>query len=268
MKFTKHEEKCQQSLNGLEEWINKLLDLADEILKSAKCSDNDHLGFMALCFLSRQVDHIQSVIRLVPNRDATLIARSMIEGLCQLCWAAQTPIELPLKWRTFGYVHDWRRQQIKINRGESITPDQQASNEIGLKKYGNLFYTKEARKAVSQNLPLPLDPYHRDWKCGMQIKQICDCVNAGDLYQEVYKSFSEWHHWDTAGIGEALSWNNNKVTFSSLSPSNSAMALAVGFQCLIQTIELTNNHLSLARELQIAIIGDGYIKWHQDSRVL
>ena len=46
------------------------------------------------------------------------------------------------------------------------------------------------------------------------------------------------------------------------------MALATGFQCLLQTIELINKHLSLARESQIASIRDGYIKWHQDRKHL
>ena len=76
--------------------------------------------------------------------------------------------------------------------------------------------------------------------------------------------FSDWHHWGTAAIGETLSWNENKVTFSSSSSSNSAMALATGFQCLLQTIELTNEHFLFAKESQIDSIRDGYIKWHKD----
>lgn len=268
MKDNPHEEKCQQALSGLETWVNKLLDLADEILEDAKYLDDDHLGFMALCFLGKQINHIQSIVTLVPNRDAILIARSMIEGLCQLLWAAQEPTERPLKWRAFGYIYDWRLQQVKIDRGESIDSSQQKSNELGIQKYGKLFYTKEARSAISQNQPLPPDPYHKKWTCGIQVKQICDCVDAGNLYKEVYSFFSDWHHWGTAGIGETLSWNEEKVTFYSSSSSSSAMALATGFQCLLQTIDLTNEHLSLAKELQIASIRDGYIKWHQDRNHL
>jgi Family of unknown function (DUF5677) len=268
VKVTPHEEKCQQALGGLETWINKLLDLANETIEGAECLDDDHLGFMALCFLSRQIDHIQSIVTLVPNRDAILIARSMIEGLCQLLWAAQKPMERPLKWRAFAYIHDWRLQKVKSDRGESIDPNQQKFNELGIQMYGKLFYTKEARSAINQNQPLPPDPYHQSWKCGTQIKQICDCVEAGDLHKEIYSSFSDWHHWGTAGIGEALSWNANKGTFSSSSSSNSAMALATGFSCLLQTLELTNEHLSFSRELQIASIRDGYIKWHQDRDIL
>jgi hypothetical protein len=268
MKVNPHEEKCHEALSGLVEWINKLLDLANEIMESTECSEDDHLGFMALCFLNRQIDHIQSIVMLVPNRDTSLIARSMMEGLCQILWAAQKPTELPLKWRTFAYIHDWRLQQVKIGLGELIDPNQEKSNEIGLRKYGQLFYTKDARSAISQKQQLPSDPYHKSWTCGTQVTQIFDCVSTNYLLKEIYSSFSDWHHWGTAGIAETLSWHENKLTFSSSSSSNSAMALTMGFLCLLQTIELTNEHLSFARESQIALIRDGYIKWHQDRDCL
>ena len=45
------------------------------------CSEEDHLQFMTLCFLSKQLGHAKSVHALVPNRDAILICRSMIDGL-------------------------------------------------------------------------------------------------------------------------------------------------------------------------------------------
>ena len=189
MKSNPHEEKCHQALSGLETWINKLLDLANETVENAESLDDDHLGFLALCFLSRQIDHIQSIVTLVPNRDATLIARSMIEGLCQLLWAGQEPMSRPLKWRAFAYIHDWRLMMAKINRGELVDPNQKESNELAIQEYGWFFYTKEAKLAIRQNQPLPSDPYHKTWTCGTQLKQICDCVDAGDLHKEVYSSF-------------------------------------------------------------------------------
>jgi hypothetical protein len=168
-----------------------------------------------------------------------------------------------LQWRTFAYIHDWRLLRAKNDRGESIDPEQQKSNDLGIQKHGMLFYTPAARSAIGQNRRLPPDPYHKTWTCGTQVKQICDCVGAGALYNEIYSSFSDWHHWGTAGIGNLLSWNGNRVIASSVSTSP-AVALATGFQCLLQTIELTSKHLTLAKESQIAFIRDGYIKWHQE----
>ena len=129
MKTTSHEEKCQQTLSGLEIWINKLVGMVHEIVVSAEYLDDDHLGFMALCFLVRQTNHIQSIVKLIPNRDSILIARSMVEGLYQLLWAAQEPTKRPLKWRVFAYVHDWRLLQKKIACGELIDPNQQQKNQ-------------------------------------------------------------------------------------------------------------------------------------------
>jgi hypothetical protein len=42
------------------------------------------------------------------------------------------------------------------------------------------------------------------------------------------------------------------------------MALATGFQCLLKTIEITNEHLSFTKGLQIDSIRDGYIQWHKE----
>src|SRR5882672_4123436 len=84
-----------------------------EAIDHIRYREQDHLAFMALCFLSKQIDHAKSIIALVPGRDTILIARSMIEGLCQLLWAAKAPNVLPLQWRTFAYVHDWRIMRSK-----------------------------------------------------------------------------------------------------------------------------------------------------------
>lgn len=258
-----HEERCEKALTGLQEWVHKLSELANEIVESAQCLDNDDLGIMSLCFLRRQIHHVQSVDTLFPNRDIILIARSMIEGLYLLLWAAQIPTERPLKWRAFAYVHSWRLQQDEIKRGESINPEQQKSTEMGLQEYGKLFYVKKAKLAVEKGTALPTDPYHKTWTCGTPLSTICSSVEAYDTYKTIYSSFSDWHHWGTAGIGETLSLIDDKVIFYSSSSSKSATALAMVFQCLLQTMELTNEHLSLAKELQISKIRDEYIKWNQ-----
>lgn len=95
------EQRAEQALPELRDWLNRLLALTDEMAYGVKYSDEDHLSFMALCFLGKQVDHARSVILLIPSRDAVLVARSMIEGLVQLLWAESHPDVLPLKWREF-----------------------------------------------------------------------------------------------------------------------------------------------------------------------
>src|SRR6266508_3533410 len=171
-------EKAQRDLPGLCQWVNRLLALANEILPNIRYSEEDHLGFMALCFLSKQIDHLQSIVTLIPSRDAILVARSMIEGLCQLLWATKEPTTLPLQWRVFAWVHDWRLMQTEIAQGRPVAPERRTAIEEALQKYGDQFLTKQARVARKQGTPLPLDPYHDNWRCGRQLRQICEAVGG------------------------------------------------------------------------------------------
>jgi hypothetical protein len=257
------DEKAERDLPGLRQWVNRLLALADEILANVQYSEEDHLGFMALCFLSKQIDHMQSIDTLIPSRDAILVARSMIEGLCQLLWAAREPTTLPLQWRTFVWVHDWRVMQAKVAQGETVEPERRTAIENALQQYGNPFLTKKARIARTQGTPLPSDPYHENWRCGRQLRQICESVGGADLYQMVYQSFSDWHHWGVGGLGAAIVRHGKRVVYSSLSPTDAAAALACGFQCLLQTAELTDKHLRIGLASKISELRNGYVTWHQ-----
>ena len=118
-------ERALRDLPSLRDRAEKLVDLSEKLSKEIKCDENDHLGCMAVLFLYRQIDHLQSIITLIPNKDTILIARSMIEGLCQILWAAQQPEERPLKWRAFAYVSDWRLIEAKRSRGEQIDLQEQ-----------------------------------------------------------------------------------------------------------------------------------------------
>lgn len=264
MDYNLHEESCQEALDGLIIRSHNLVDLSNMVVQDARCREDDHFGFMGLLFVSRQIDHIQCLAALGQQRDAMLIARSMIEGLCMLKWAAQSINERPLMWRAFSYVHDWRTHCRKVQSGEAVDPLQQAKIESGLATYGHLFYTNNTRRAQEARQDLPSDPYHKDWKCGTQIKQICESVGGSVLHQEIYSTFSDWHHWGISTMAEAISLSDDNVCYKSTSASRYAEALATGFQCLIETVELVNQHLALGKELQISEIRDDYLKWHRE----
>lgn len=84
---------------------------------------------------------VRSVLQLDQSLDSILIARSMLEGLSQLLWAAQAPEERPLRWRTFSFVLDWRLMRKRMAAGEAVTEDQRATIENGLKEHGRYFLT-------------------------------------------------------------------------------------------------------------------------------
>jgi len=260
------EERAERNLPGLRQWVNRLTTLANEMIANIQYSEEDHLGFMALCFLSKQIDHMQSIVTLIPRRDAILVARSMIEGLLQLLWAAREPTTRPLQWRAFAYVHDWRVMQTKMTRGETVTPECHSVIDNALQKYGDQFLTKKAREARTQQTPLPPDPYYDNWRCGFQLRQICESVGGADLYRSLYEPFSDWQHWGVRGFGEAIGRQGHRVVYLSLSSSDSAAALACGFQCLLQTAELTDKHLSIGLASKISDLHKEYIAWHQAQR--
>ena len=58
------EQKAERDLPNLLRWADKMIAIDNEILGKTKVSEDDHLGFMALCFLSKQINHMQSIVRL------------------------------------------------------------------------------------------------------------------------------------------------------------------------------------------------------------
>lgn len=258
-------ERALQDLQSLKNWANQLIKLSNEIVKEVECNDKDDLGRMAVYFSFKQINHMQSIVILVPNKDATLIARSMIEGLYQILWAANKPNEIPKQWRAFAYISDLQLIEKRKNKGEKINQQEQQDIEDGLRVYGDLFLKKKAKELKRQGKTLPSDPYHTDWRCSVQIKEIVESVQAEDL-QEIYASFSDWHHWGPGGFSGTISGQRNKQHYSSNSPSDSATAITVGFLCLIQTVELLNNHLELGKNSEIQMIKDNYISWHKERK--
>jgi hypothetical protein len=256
------DQKAQRDLPDLREWVNRLLDLTINMLESVPYSEDDNFGFMALCFASKQVDHMRSILALNESRDVWLIARSMLEGRNQLLWAARDPDVHAQRWRAFALVHDWREMRTKIEAGETVDPTLQHEIEEGLLQYGDQFLTQPARNARSRGTAMPPNPYYDNWT-GRTVRQIFEDVGGGILYQQLYKSFSNWHHWSPGGLGTAISRDGQHVSFLISSPAETATALAAGFQCLLETAEITDRHLRLGLELVIAQIRDGYIAWGQ-----
>jgi hypothetical protein len=189
----------------------------------------------------------------------------MMEGLCQLLWAARDPDVLPLQWRAFVWVHDWRVMRGKIEAGESVDPERRAAIQEALRQFGGQFLKGRARVGVDPGAPLPADPYRKDWRAGHQIRQICESVGAEDLYRQLYEPFSDWHHWGPGGLGAAIHRQADRIFYSSLRPTDAATALAVGFQCLLQTVEAVDRHLDVGLAAKIADLRDRYIAWHETN---
>lgn len=251
-------ERSMQDLPELHQRGDRLLVLAGEILANVQYSEDDHLGFMSLCFLSKQIGHMQSILTLSPSRDTILIARSMIEGLCQLLWAADEPDKRPMQWRAFAWVHDLRVMEVKEAQGETVSFEQHNAIENALCEIGKQFLKKKKRD-LKQMGSISSESYHDNWRCGEKIWKICESVGGADLYKKLYEPFSDWHHWGIAGLSSAIERQGERVVYLPLSTIDSATAIACGFQCLLQTAELTDKRLCTGLESKIHEIRNGYV---------
>ena len=202
------------------------------IIQGRKCHQDDHFGFMALLFLSKQVDHLGSILTLIPRRDSMLIARSMIEGVCQLLWASSSPGDLAREWRAFSIVHDWRLMQSHLDSGVSVSDEVRQRIERRVLTDGASFLTTKGRNVLGAKQQLTDDCFHIDWRKGMGPKQTCERAGAKDIYAAYYNYFSDWDHWGSGGLGYAMSRSENRIDYASNSWGTSGAALDTAVRCL------------------------------------
>jgi len=225
-------------LPTLRDYVTQAATLARDSNSPINCEESDHFGLMSLTFLSRQIDHAESVLLLVPRRDAVLIARTMLDGLYQILWAYGDPAERGFRWRAFA-----------------IEEDRQKSIEEALSEYGSMFLRDKAKNGEQM-----ADPYHWTWHCGKRLRSLAVQVEGASSYDEVYSDMSDWEHWGVGGMGSAISRpEDGLVTFNSSSPDSSAQALAVAFQCLIQTLGVVNAHFHLQKDEAIRDLQNSYM---------
>lgn len=229
---------------------------------------DDHLAYMALSFVSKQLEHLKSIRLLVEaghGRDAALISRSMSEGLSYLLWAASEPSKRPLRWRKFINIEIFRSMIDRETRGEVIAPEIRANVLSTLSAMGNEFYREDAKKALQKGNKLPDDPYIYNWYDPLKIKTIFSAVEGLSLYKGPYKKTSQWIHWSPLGLSLAIEKSASLSTYSGNSPEDSIGALAAGFQALYESFKLLNDHLKLGHDKFIDDIRNSYLNRFQSN---
>jgi hypothetical protein len=236
----------------LHDQVKKVLALAEEASRSISIEENDDFGFMAAQFLYKQMQHGESVLFLVPRRDAGLIARTMIDGLYQLLWACQAPEQRAKLWRSFSIIHDWRLIQRRLREGIPVDEKDIRRNEAGLQELGALHRLK--RPTANST-----DPYNKRWHGGMTLSAMADSVSR-ELYDGPYAELSDWEHWGVSGIGESIARENDRAIANTDSDRIAGVALLAAFQCLLQTLEVADVHLSLKITNAIQTLGGDFRK--------
>lgn len=253
-----------QDIPVLESFVQRLLQLVRLMLDAPVHYEDqqDHFAFMALCFVSKQAEHLQSALALVRSgdwRDAVAIARSMLEGLSLLTWAAQDKNERAWRWRTYAWVEDLRLLRAKEKAGEAVPPQAKRDIEEQVKKYGPTFYTKKAQEATRTGALLRGDPYVPTWY-GRTVRDIFTEVQGERLHQHVYDEASRWLHWSPRGLAAALRQEGDHVRYVSPAPEWAATALAGGFQALLESTMLLDSHLRLGFGQRLSALRDEYIQ--------
>lgn len=253
---------AQKDLPKLHIFVDKLLNLTNDIFANnpIKYKEEDHFGFMVLCFCSKQFDHLKSIKILVQSnfgKDACLIARSMLEGMCLLFWAKNDP-EKALLWRGYAWVEDYKTMLKKETNGETVEKGQKIKIINWFNSNGRKYHSKQALRCLKKNKNLPKDPYRNQWY-PIPISRIFEEVKAVALHKNNYNYSSKWIHWSPGGFDNLKRIPNNVLSYSNKHFDDSATALASGFQALIQSLEVLEFHLGLGYKQRIESLKDRYI---------
>jgi len=256
--------KAIQAIPNLIQFAKKLIALTDDMSKQASFNDTDHLALMSLCFVSKQIEHLRSILILIESgqyRDAGLIARSMIEGLCILLWAAKKPQERPFQWKSYAWVEDYRLMLKKERAGEKVDSSKKSMIIEQLHKYGTPFLKNNTK---INHLQLSRDPYRKKW-IDKNVYEICKDVEGDLLYERIYRETSQWIHWTIKGMSWAICRNDLAFEYTNRSEDIGATALASGFQSLFESSKLLNDHLKLGFDDKLGNIRKEYADFHMNG---
>lgn len=230
--------------------VEQVLAMADVSSRGIVTREDDDFAFMTIQFLYKQIQHGESVLLLVPRRDAGLITRTMIDGLYQLLWTYQQPEERAKLWRSFSIIHDWRLIQGRLREGIPVEKADIDKNDAALKSFGGLHRIKK---------PKSQDPYHKKWCGGVTLSDMA-CLVGRELYDGPYSELSDWEHWGVSGIGASMSRQDNYILVKSESDRVTMLSLLGAFQCLLQTLEIADLRLSLNITENIRSLGENFRK--------
>ena len=251
-----------KSIATLSRLARNLIRLTTVITTDQQYDDDDHMAFMGLSFVCKQIEHLGSMLQLAGRRDIALIARSMLEGWWQILYASKSPEERAQKWRLFVHVHDWRTMRMQETLGISILEEDRHRIEANLSIHGDNYLRPSACNAKARGKPMPEDPYCDNWTCTSIWAVATDEERDGELqYQLLYKPFCDWHHWSPGGLGSALTRTDTAVDYCAPNNRDTEKALATGFLCLFQTADVVQRHLQREMDQQLEGVLSAFKAW-------
>jgi hypothetical protein len=185
----------------------------------------------------------------------------MIEGLCQLKWAAQDPDERADRWRRFTWVYDWRLLQKKVRAGVPVSATLRKRIEEGVAKHAADFLKNKEKRSGRPPGPnaSTADPYVAHWS-RMSVDALCSAAQTRPLYEWAYAQFSDWHHWSPGGFVRATRRSGNRITFTEPNERDALPTYVVAFQCLFETLDVANKVFDLGLDTELKQSRDAYLQ--------
>lgn len=233
----------------------------DNFEKRFEYTKDDNFAFMILCFLSKQKEHLNSVLTLVQNElysDSMIISRNMIEGVGIILWVSEDLQKRALQWKKFSLITDYRNalkeaksDKTKIDKGIL----ERTFNE------GGYFLKESYKKTNIQIKNLPLDPFKKTWlfdEAGQEVKIYKLFKNENKVLYDIYSDMSDWVHWNINKIGARIRREKSEVGFHSSLIQDGCFALSSAFLSLHYLFEVVNKHLVLELDEKIQQLTDNY----------
>lgn len=248
----------------MHKYAGKLFKAVEPVFsETIKLKENDHFGFMALCFVHKQIEHARSLGILIDAKqhvDAVTLARVMLEGLIYILWARLDPIERALTWRSFILVCDLETLLEAKKRGDKIDKNLESRLRQRLTEEAKRFLTKNARTNGEDKYE---NPYQKFWnvdKDGRRIELSRMVSEISDpLLKSLYDDLSQLSHWTPRGIGPLINRTDQGVRINFESSTNATTAYAVCIQALGGTAKAAAEHLDLSILEKIDSIFSSYL---------
>jgi hypothetical protein len=208
------------------------------------------MGAMAYLIVNKQLEHLKSIVVLNDSgqhRDTQLIARTMVEGLALIYWAAADRDKRPLQWRACAWV-----EEFTILYGKPEYAKYKEEIETMLKTFCTSFLKPSSRgKSIGEITPAD---YVRGCRWeetatgvfnNVAIRKIFVDAGLEPIYKTYYADTSNWVHWNPIGIAEALNSESGFPTYDRETQYIGAIGYISGFNSLLQSAKFLNGHLKL-----------------------
>jgi hypothetical protein len=259
-------ERSIKDLPQIKYWANEIISIAQKFLRDENLvwRGTEPFKFMILCFLTKQLEHMESMAALDGHKDMSLIARSMLDGVAQLSWANQDPNTRATAWIEFAYIHDWRLFQRREAEGMAVDPLEKEQTLSNIHSFGDKFFTKRAKNNLLHRIELPKDPYYNNWT-GHTIRDLFYKIGLGHLYERWYRPLSDWSHWSSAGFAPLLERQVEGTAYNSHSPEDEVYALIIGIECLFISLNIADKQFGSNLTKELEEFRNKYESWHKTS---